>query len=205
MNTIANDVRLPRDMQDIQHCLKLNICRICRHDKELGRSKKHYCEACQRKIERCKKQQVSLDYAHSVPVSPYAAKIQCHQYRRGVRCRNWFQSPDRRSVTRCQNCRHELFKKEELLSCEAQRYEVDTPYGGSLYEAVRRKLGRNIVSTDFRQIEEQERKENYVGIAFKRLTPEEIAKDYPQEKIDVLLVRAKRNYVRGWVPDERSL
>ena len=205
MNTIANDVRLPRDMQDIQHCLKCNICRVCRKRKELGRSKKHYCEGCTRKIDQCHKKATALDYVHSVPVSPFAGKIQCRQYRRGVRCKTWFHSPDRRSVTRCQNCRHELFKKEELLSCEAQRYEVDTPYGGSLYEAVRRKLGRNIVSTDYRVLEEQERRENYVGIAFRRLTPEEIAKEYPQEKIDVLLVRAQRNYVRGWVPDERSL
>lgn len=205
MNTIANDVRLPRDMQDIQHCLKCNICRVCRKRKELGRSKKHYCEGCTRKIDQCHKKATALDYVHSVPVSPFAGKIQCRQYRRGVRCKTWFHSPDRRSVTRCQNCRHELFKKEDLLSCEAQRYDVDAPYGGSVYDAVRRKLGRNIVSTDFRVLEEQERKEHYVGIPFRRLTPEEIAKEYPAEKIAVMLIRAKRNRVVGWVPDERSL
>lgn len=199
------DVRPGFDIDDIRQCLAANICRICRNTKEEGRGKKHYCEACEREAYKCGQRREVFDKDNGVDQSPYAAKIQCKQYTRGVRCKTWFNSPDKRSVTRCKVCRWRLFAKEELLSCEAQRYDVDVPHEGSVYQSLQRKLGRRIVSTDYRTLELEERKENYVGIPFRRLTPEEIAKEYPAEKIAVMLIRAKRNQVRGWVPDERSL
>ena len=199
------DVRPGFDAQDIQHCLTLNICRICRKEKELGRSKKHYCENCARKAYLCGQQQVVLDRTYGLTTSPYAQRIQCHAYQRGVRCKTWFESPDRRRITRCKRCQARLYAQEESLVCEEARYELEEVRQGRVYETLQRKLGRKIVSTDYRTLEEQERKENYVGIAFRRLTPEEIAKEYPPEKITVMLVRAKKNQITGWVPDERSL
>ena len=201
----AVDVRPGRDMQDIQHCLKLNICRMCRNEKELGRSKKHYCETCARKAHLCGQQQVVLDRNYGLTVSPYAGTVQCRAYPRGVRCKTWFDSPDRRKVTRCKRCQARLFALEETLVSDESRYEVDEPRQGRVYQSLQRKLGRRIVATDYRVLEEQERRENYVGIAFRRLTPDEIASEYTPEKIAVMLVRAKRNQITGWVPDERSL
>lgn len=204
MSTLV-DVRPGFDLDDIRECLKLNLCRICRQAKEAGRERKHYCEPCEREAYRCGNRREIMDKHHGVTHSPYAAKIQCRQYNRGVRCKTWFCSPDKRSVTRCAVCRSRLFAKEELLSCDAQRYEVDAPSEGRVYTSLQRRIGRHIVSTDYRTLELQERAENYVGISFRRLTPEEIAKEYPAEKIAVMLIRAKRNRVVGWVPDERSL
>lgn len=199
------DIRPGRDMDDIQHCLKLNICRVCRNEKELGRSKKHYCEQCARKAYLCGQQQVTVDRTFGLTPSPYAAKIQCRQYTRGVRCKTWFHSPDKRSVTRCKRCQTRLFALEATLASDAARYELDEARHGNVYKTLRHKLGRRIVSTDYRTLELEERKEHYVGIPFRRLTPEEIAKEYPAEKIAVMLIRAKRNRVVGWVPDERCL
>jgi len=98
-----------------------------------------------------------------------------------------------------------LYAMEDSLVCEEARYEVDEPRQGRLYDATRRKIGRRIVSSDYRVLELAERKENYVGISFRRLTADEIAKEYTHEKVTAMLVRAKRNQITGWVPDERSL
>lgn len=204
MSTLV-DVRPGFDLDDIRHCLAMNLCRICRNEKESGRGKKHYCEACEDKAYRCGNRREILDRNYGLAVSPYAAKIQCRAYQRGIRCKTWFDSPDKRKVTRCKRCQARLFAQEESLVCEEARYELDEVRQGSVYVSLQRKLGRKIVSTDYRTLEEQERKENYVGISFRRLTPEEIAKEYPPEKITVMLVRAKKNQIRGWVPDERSL
>lgn len=199
------DIRPGFDVQDIRHCLQLNICRVCRNEKEPGRDKKHYCEQCARKAYLCGQQQVVLDRSFGLTTSPYAEKIQCKSSQRGVRCKTWFNSPDKRKVTRCQRCRARLFAQEEALVSEEARYEVDEPRQGRVYTSLQRKVGRRIISTDYRKLELAEREENYVGLTFRRLTPEEIAKEYPPEKIAVMLVRAKRNHITGWVPDERSL
>lgn len=191
--SINLDVRPGFDLQDVQHCLKLNICRICRNTKELGRSKKHYCEKCSHAAYQCGQEQVKRDRSFGVVASPYAATVQCKAYQRGVRCKTMFQSEDKRRITRCPRCRSRLYALEESLASEECRYEVDEPRQGSVYEALQRKLGRPIMSADFRVLEEAERKANYVGIRSRSLSRAEIAKQYTPEKIAMLLVRAKRN------------
>ena len=163
--------------------------RRCPRCHEPKRERQAYCDACE-DLETCR--------PGIFQEAGYRLCARCLELGKSKR-EATFWSQHCRKITRCEDCRAWMNEIEDSLGLYGHRYvtmERPVRNGGS-FDRMRQQLQRHVgtMTADKQaQIYAEEQAAHYRGIPFRRLTPEEIAREYPPERVAAILERAQRNW-----------
>jgi hypothetical protein len=160
----------------------------CPRCNERKGAKHAFCAACE---------ELQADYPNIFRESGYRVCPRCLELGKSKR-EATFWSQHCRKVTRCEACRAWMSKVEESLGLYGHRYDVLEKQVGGSFDGVRHHLqqhvGGRMTALKQKAIYANEHAKAIVGVPFRRLTPEEIEREYPPERIAAILERAQPNW-----------